>query len=302
MAALTGAAAVAAAPSVGGQAIGSQEFTFTTPGAEQPFVVPPDVCAVTISASGAGGGGEGEGAIGGRGGLAVATLGVTPGETLTVRVGEAGGDGQPFTIADQPGAPGGAPGGGDSGGGTFVGGGGGGFSDVRRGDGVLGLGAGGGGAGGGSQFEGGTPGGPGGAGGGTTGADGQAGNELFGASGGTGGSQTAGGVGGTGDEAPNGTGGSGLALLGGEGGAVVPAGDSGGGGGGGGWFGGGGGGSEDGLGGGGGGGSSFADPTATGVSLRTGEGAGAGEDGSVLIEWTAGTGPCAVEAVIRFTG
>jgi hypothetical protein len=144
--ALAGTAAAALAPSVGGQATGSQEFSFTTPGADQPFVVPADVCAVTIRAAGAGGGGEAEGASGGSGGLAVATLPVTPGQTLTVRVGEAGGDGPPFGQGPEPGGAGGAPGGGDGGSGDFPAGGGGGFSDVRSGSVVLALGAGGGGA------------------------------------------------------------------------------------------------------------------------------------------------------------
>jgi len=72
----------------------TQQFDFT--GAAQEFVVPANVCQVTIDAFGAEGG-DGEsndpGGFGGLGGRATATLTVTPGETLQVNVGGAGGDG-----------------------------------------------------------------------------------------------------------------------------------------------------------------------------------------------------------------
>src|SRR5262245_29496595 len=54
------------------------------------FVVPADVCEITVDAIGAEGGGvTGDGGLGGE---AVATVPVTPGESLQVRVGGRGGN------------------------------------------------------------------------------------------------------------------------------------------------------------------------------------------------------------------
>jgi hypothetical protein len=201
------------------------------------FVVPADVCAITVHARGAQGGNAG-----GRGGSAIYTFGVTPLDTLQVNVGGQG--------ADSAGTAGGVGGfnGGGSGGATGSGtggGGGGGASDVRRGD--LGLGdrvvvAGGGGGGGGAAVNGGS-------GGGLDGFDGG------GSFPGEGGMQMAPGAGGAG-ASPG---------IFGVGGAGVSAG----GGGGGGWFGGGGGGVVSG----GGGGSGFT-PDGSGMAngLRDADG------------------------------
>ena len=68
---------------------GSATFNYT--GGEQTFVVPAGVVSITIVATGAQGG-TGFGAIGGAGGLGgrtTATVSVTPGASLTVRVGGA---------------------------------------------------------------------------------------------------------------------------------------------------------------------------------------------------------------------
>ncbi|MGH9032159.1 MAG: hypothetical protein ACRDZV_08505, partial [Acidimicrobiia bacterium] len=105
-------------------------------GSPQEFVVPVDVCQVTVDAQGAEGGQGNDGLAGGAGGRATATLTVTPGETLQVNVGGEGGDG----IADGVGGPGGFNGG--AVGGTpptpdDPGGGGGGASDVRQGGSAL---------------------------------------------------------------------------------------------------------------------------------------------------------------------
>ena len=239
---------------------GTKTFDFT--GAAQSFVVPPYVTRLTVTARGAEGG---SGATysnprtPGLGGTTVATIPVTPGETLSINVGGAGGAGGAsndpfFTIPPTAGA------------GGFNGGGGGG-SDVRQGGSALSkrvVVAGGG--GGGSSNGLGASGGNGGASTGQAGIDGDAG-------GGKGGSGTAGGTGGTGGGLPgvSGTGGNG-------GGAVTSAG----GGGGGGYFGGGGGGGSSGGGGGGGGGSSFAISTATGVTMTQGDHRG---DGQVVVDW-----------------
>jgi hypothetical protein len=108
------------------------EFFYT--GASQNFTVPSNVTQVTIDAVGAAGGGSSDGNQGGLGGEGLATIPVTPGETLQVNV---GGDGQPGTSGSP--ASGGFNGGGPGGIGTAnfngggAGGGGGGASDVRQG-------------------------------------------------------------------------------------------------------------------------------------------------------------------------
>ena len=263
-------------------AIRSQTFNFT--GVEQQFTVPTGVTSVTIEAFGAEGGAATLGAgLVAQGGRSVATIAVTAGETLFVYVGGRGGDG----AVGSPGAGGFNGGGGSANAiGSSEGGGGGGASDVRQGGNGLAnrvLVAGGGGGGGASGGASGTV--PGGNGGGTTGADGQIG-QSNGGGGGGGGTQSSGGTGGTGvGGSPSGA--SGSLGVGGAGGGGNPLSVSGGGGGGG-YFGGGGGGSADLTGGnavgggGGGGGSSFAIPTATGVTHQQGVRSG---DGQVVISW-----------------
>jgi hypothetical protein len=222
----------------------SLKFGYT--GAEQDLVVPAGVTHVTISAYGAAGGApsssfSADHGIGGEGGSTTATISVTPGETLAVFVGGAG-------IATS--GTGGMGGFGGGGVGYMNGAGGGGASDVRQGGTALAnrvvvAGGGGGGASG----------------------NGGAGGALFaglgdngsGGIGGGPGAQTGGGLGGT---EPGCAGMAGTLGVGGASSA------GGGGGGGGGYYGGGGGCGYHG--GGGGGGSSFAVPTATGVSTLQG--------------------------------
>lgn len=245
--------------------------------ADGTWVVPEGVAAVSIQAFGAQGGNGldsrgGDGVpkgVGGLGGSASATIKVTPGDKLAVRVGGAGESRTGF----EP-VAGGANGGGDSAdnfgpGKEFGGGGGGGGSDVRLNgktltDRIL------------------VAGGGGGAGIRTSGGDG--GGEIGGSAegGGGGGTQTAGGKGGDGqfgdgpyDRADGQPGASG---QGGSGGVEYSPGAGGGGG----WFGGGGGGGTGvvGTGGGGsdggGGGSGYAHSDATNVALKAGVRSGGG--------------------------
>jgi hypothetical protein len=230
--------------------VGSQTFNYT--GAVQTFTVPAGVTSITVDARGGKGGNGVNLSTGGNGGRVQGTIAVTPGSTLNIYVGNAGGDCETCPT-----------GGYNGGGGTnaAVGGGqaagtGGGASDIRVSPYALGnrlFVAGGGGGGG---YTGATA--NGGAGGGLIGANGQTWN---GYQGGTGGSQVAGGIGGDGTpygqpDAVNGSLGLGGAGQGWSGG---------GGGGGGGYYGGGGG-----FIGGGGGGSNYADPSATGVTHTQG--------------------------------
>ncbi len=238
---------------------GTETFDFT--GSEQTWVVPDDVCEVTVDAYGAQGGDGGDvdiprqnddlGALGGR---ATATIAVTPGETLYVYVGGQGGDGgfDPGT-----GGAGGFNDGGDGGtAGGAGGGGGGGASDVRQGgsswDDTVVIAGGGGGGGGGLD------GGDGGGGGGTSGADGNDSLDDPAATGGGGGTQVAHGADGTdsGGETYAGGGGGGAGWYGGGGGGA-------------GWYGGGGGGGGSGHG-------------PAGVSLEAGVRSG---DGQVTISF-----------------
>ena len=240
-------------------------FGFT--GSEQDFVVPPGVTSVTVEADGASGGFGGS-----NGGSVTATIRVTPGETLAVFVGGLQG----------PLQEGGYNGGGHGGGAEDnPGGGGGGASDVRQGgialtDRVVVAGG-----GGGAPF--GLPG-LGGSGGGLAGSAGQ-GSTGFPGGGGT---QAAGGLGGgspvecSGEDGALGAGGDGSLHPG----QVSVCSTLGGGGGGGGYYGGGGAGAAGGPAvgihtGGGGGGSSYAIPTATGVTMIGGGSAGA----MVTIAW-----------------
>ncbi len=262
-------------PAEGGPASVTREFTYQ--GVDESFVVPDDVCEVTITSLGAEGGdgdeqpGAGEGGLGGE---AVGAVAVVPGESLTVTVGGTGSDAA-GTVGGAGGFNGGATGGSDNGTGSVGGGGGGGgMSDVSRGTDVL-VAAGGGGGGGGSGgiFIGG--GGGNGGGGGTDGGTGDTG-----ATGGQAGG--AGGAGGTG--VSNGDDGdAGTAGTGGAGGDDSPVpltatGGEAGGGGGGGVVGGGGGGAAgfaaSDSGGGGGGGGSGTTPDGTGMtdSVQAGNG------------------------------
>jgi hypothetical protein len=115
----------------GGECAASCETTFASAGTST-FTVAPGCTRLFVSAWGAGGG---IGACGGTpspagGGYVQTVLDVTPGETLAIVVGGAGGDG-----AAGVGGAGGTPGGGGRGGATSCGGGGGGgFSGVFRGD------------------------------------------------------------------------------------------------------------------------------------------------------------------------
>ncbi len=243
------------------------QFTFT--GAPETLTVPAGVHQITITAYGAQGGAS-VGA-GGLGGTAVATIAVTPGDVLQVRV---GGHGNAFNT----GAQGGFNGGGN--GTPSNGGGGGGASDVRGGnfsDSSRFVVAGGG--GGGANFGTGGVNADGGVGGGTVGADGLApGGGTVNGKGGTQGGPGAAGTGSiNGNPGVGSAGGSGIA------------------GGGGGFFGGGGSATSGTFGqGGAGGGSGF---TAGGSGLTQG-GAQPG-DGLVIITFIA---PAPLVVAPRFTG
>jgi glycine rich protein len=160
--------------------------TFSTPGADT-FTVPAGVSEASFDLFGAQGGSV-DGFFAGRGGRASAELALTPGATLTVVVGGAGGS-SPGCSFFKPGGVGGVNGGAPGGSGACEGPGGGGASDVRIGgtglsDRVLVAGGGGGGAnvftdpgphgggGGGLSGEAGGPAGTGGSGGDQTGASG----------------------------------------------------------------------------------------------------------------------------------
>lgn len=269
-------------------------ITFNFTGRKKKFIVPQGVTRVTITANGASGSGYGTGGFGagGNGGLVEAAIGVTPGETLFVRVGGANG----FNGGGQSGS-------------VSYGLNGGGASDIRQGGDRLKdrvIVAGGGGGGGYYPYNGGT-GGAGGAGGGKVAAPGANGGSPSGAdgSGGGGGTHKAGGIGGAGGQygfagplhckdgcghcsgaaggnGARGNGGGGATTCGGPGGS-----------GGGGYYGGGGGGSGDysylgvsftmGAGGGGGGGSSYIEKMA--AHLQNVQGGAPAGDGSITISW-----------------
>ena len=229
------------------------DFAYT--GGVQIFTVPEGVTNLTLEAWGAQGGTNGNdysscGDIGGKGGYAIGTLAVTPGESINIYVGGKG----------ISGATGGYNGGGASGPDTGTCGSGGGASDIRIGGTALAnrvLVAGG---GGGAEYS--ACNGTGGDGGGLNGNDGSEG--VANPRNGKGGSQSAGGAGGVGGY-------SGYSGILGQGGAYGghPQGHSGGGGGG---YYGGGGSSEDGHGG---GGSSYVGGVTSGTTtagLNTGNG------------------------------
>jgi hypothetical protein len=242
--------------------------TFDLTGTMQQLVIPADIATVNVTATG-GSGGTGTGCNTKGGGFAttvMATLAVTPGETLRVYVGGKGGESNADANCATPGL-GGFNGGGQGGAAAmYAGNGGGGASDVRRGGGALadrvlvaaGGGGSGGGAGAGNGGDGGRPNGFGGGGGFGTGT---------GPGGGGGGDCATGGVPGAHGTSGGSDGSMGLVASGGAGGG---GGNQGGGGGGGGGF------------GGGGGGGNLNDPS-------TGGGAGAGGGGSC-----AGTGATSV--------
>jgi hypothetical protein len=268
-------------PSLNWHGIYAAQQTWTTATTSADFTVPTGVYFINAKLWGGGGGGGGggdaspltPGGAGGGGGYIEANIPVTPGETLTVKVGGEGGWGTGDTSV---------------GGG---GGGGGGYSALLRGASTLLVAAGGAGGGGGDDTTDGT-GGAGGAGGGTSGVNGTASGDgdngdgatqLIGGAGGTGelgtgatGTALQGGAGGTNTNNDGGLGGAGGTNGGGaggqgDGGSGGCSDAGGGGGGGGGYFGGGGGGiscATDGAGGGG-GGSSWASSTATETVTNT---------------------------------
>lgn len=212
--------------------------TFNSTGVEQTWVVPSGITLIDVNVTGAGGGASTGGA--GKGGTVLATIRVTPGETLFIYVGGVG------RVSS-----GGFNGGGN--GGSANAGGGGGASDIRRvsnglanrvvvaagGGGNGNLGGGGGAAGGLTGTQGQAPGSGSPGGGATQTAGGIAGNAYVGGGSGTAGSLGQGGSGGTGA--------------------------SGGAGGGGGYYGGGGSGGSDSNGNGGGGGSSYCNANCTNI-------------------------------------
>jgi hypothetical protein len=264
--------------------------TFGFTGTQQTFVVPSNICSLTVTALGGQGGAEERGVAGGLGGSATATISVQPGSTLQVQVGGAGVAGQ----TDIPGAGGFPDGGAALGPANAAGGGGGGSSAVYQGgtatsNRVVVAGGGGGSAFGFISSK------SGGAGGGSAG---QAGGDADGipGSGGQGGTQMGPGMGGTGNSSTSG--GNGGQPNGGTGGDSL----LGGAGGGGGFFGGGGGsaaiGATGASGGGGGGGSGFT-PNGTGLvqGVQTG-------NGQVTITFDPAAGGCPASAVIsaQFTG
>ena len=249
---------------------------FEETGTAQSFAVPAGVVGVTVVLAGAGGGegfdaaGDGQAVAGAAGAGEVSDLATTPGSSLEVVVGGAGGDG----TGGSGSAAGGAAGFNGGGAGSansdagFGGGGGGGATEVGSASCAptltcaLVAGGGGGTGGGGSEAS------PGGQAGSPAGSDGTL---VEGTTGGGGGTQSApGGAGGTGPDA----GSPGVLNVGG-------AGTSGGGGGGGGYYGGGGGGvSGDNDGTGGGGGSSYGP---AGAAFE--EGALGSVDGGAAIIW-----------------
>lgn len=249
----------------------SQTVTFNYTGSMQTWTVPPCVTSITITAAGA----EGGGTTGGNGAIVTATMAVTPGQILQIRVGGAGA----------------CPGAGFNGGGTGGnagtaanrGCGGGGATDIRIAPYALGnrilVAAGGGGMGGGTSDA---VGGNGGC------ATGVAGTSPFGQGGGAA-SQSSGGTGGPPWISSGNYGSAGTLGTGGNGGTdpcynVAP-----GGGGGGGYYGGGGGGSDcfssSPYGGGSGGGGSSLTPAGGGCTTGTNNG-----PGYLTITYTVGAG------------
>jgi hypothetical protein len=257
---------------------GGNSETFECTGDAQTWTVPPGVTQATFELLGAQGGTGDGGSLGGLGGKATLSGGVTPGTEMQVNVGCSG-----DSEAGSPGFNGGG-----TGGDLLLGGGGpgGGQTDVRvpTDSGLIPFLIAGGGGGGGCSTALGT-GGVGGTGGGTEGTAGEDGKLLdlgpIGLVGGGGGAgtQIESGFGGDGSERGLLDGGPGDPFQGGNGGGTLLI--CGGGGGGGGLFGGGGGGSSL-LGGGGGGGGSGAGVPGSPFTLEPGVQEG---DGQVTISW-----------------
>ncbi len=278
---------------------GSQTFAYT--GSPQRFTVPDGVCALSVTAYGAAGGAGQYGNAGGKGARVTASLGVRPGQVLTVDVGGAGHDGGDATAPTEGGYGGGGQGGAYRVGGQIHGiasGGGGGRTVIGSGSTPL-VTAGGGGGGGGSHF-------PGDLSGGAGGESGEPGNGLPGDSEGKPGRPGGeGGKGGTNvpvEDPPNGTnGGAAQGPAGGRGGDSIgdPHGGAGGGGGGGATGGGGGAASPTAYNSGaGGGGGSSSGPS--GATFGTGEREG---DGEAVLRWEpCATGSLTVEKTDKADG
>ena len=292
VASAAGAGPAVASPAISGPPPDQASFAFKG-GQAQIFTVPPGVNEIHVTATGGSGGlatdfaGEDETfAAGGDGGVVSANLAVTPGQVLTVDVGQQGGDSgvsDPYVgglggeASGSSGMTGGAGGNGVQYEASAGAGGGAGTALYNR-SGALLLAAGGGGGGGGASGEGGA---------GLNGGAGGQGDQVSDPNGAGNGSPGAGVTGGAqGDFGEN------FSPSGAPGEAGVQFGGAGGGGGGGvlysnlGYYGGGLGGyvgsTAGGGGGGGGGGTSFAEASATGVSFGQ---AGPG-DGSLVISWT----------------
>jgi hypothetical protein len=223
---------------------------FTTPTSSGSFTVPAGVTSLTVTLNGAGGGNGYFGANGGSGGTVTGTLAVTPGQVLTIVVGQGGSTGGSATI-----------GGGGAQGNSYASSGGG-RSAIRLGGSDI-VAAGG---GGGSGSAGSVHGGAGGGGTNTSGAAGTNGNSAIGGGGGT---TSAGGTGG--QSAGNGSLGTG--------------GNGGGGGGGGGYYGGGGGGTYGSVAAGGGGSAFY-----TGELTNVGGSQGGAGNGAIYPGGSAGNG------------
>jgi hypothetical protein len=265
----------------------TKSFTFT--GSDESWTVPTGAKSITIEGYGAAGGtGGNSGGAGGKGGYLKATISVTAGDTLTIRIGQKGHDGT--KSADETSTVFGN--GGKGGGGAMInghqGGAGGGTTYVKKSStNLFVIGAGGGGNGaaniGGSAIAGAN-------GGGTTGGTGSAGEA--GSSGGGGGTQSEGGALGSGvfgSGSPTDNGIAGASFDGGNGGSGIFFSDGGGGGGGGaGYFGGGGAGAGFlGDGASGGGGSSFTIENATDVTNTQGHASAIG-NGSMTFTYRRG--------------
>ncbi len=260
--------------------------SFTYSGSDETWTVPTGAKSITIEGYGAAGGtGGNSGGAGGKGGYLQATISVTAGETLTIRIGQKGHNGAMSRSATSTVFGNGGRGGGGALINSGQGGAGGGTTYVKKSStNLFVVGAGGGGNGfsgyGGSAVAGAD-------GGGTTGGTGSAGET--GTSGGAGGTQAAGGARGSGYE--NGV--AGVSFEGGNGGSTINffgSGGGGGGGGGGGYFGGGGAGAGyAGSGASGGGGSSFTIASATDVTNTQGHASATG-NGSITFTYTTRTG------------
>ncbi len=253
-----------------------QTQTFSAPGEQDTWTVPPGVTQISVDVVGATGGTDagGSGCVPGRGGEITATVPVTPGQTLALLVGGAGVN----ASGGQGGAAGAAGGGagGSAGATEFASGGGGGGGETSLSAPGAPLVVAGGGGGCASSAN---------------GSDGDGGNDGFAgqggqhAKGGGAGTPSAAGAGGASAPSTDATGTAGTGAVGGAGAGSAGA-ELGGGGGGGGYFGGGGGGATaigQGIAGGGGGGSDFVIASATDTHDHSGVGTG---DGRITLTYT----------------